>query len=263
MKMRNNSMNSISHKNIDNYISKKGNCITTKLKMLKDNLNHLNKRKSYNKFLHFKKYKIKDKLEKYPSKFANSKNLIITFNPEEKNIVYLKRRTKSLTIDTISNTQTQKTNNNRKNFKKMFRSNSSIQKTNFNLNYLIKSPLEKKIKYEYNKISLYKSLKQFNKYRDYSDEEKMKYFIRGLALNNEETFFYYKCKKVDFSNNDEFNGNKNKIFKRYNNKKDYKSPINKNINKIQKFGININYSLKRILNNELPIVFKTNNNIIY
>jgi hypothetical protein len=97
----------------------------------------------------------------------------------------------------------------------MFRSNSSIQKTNYYLNYLIKSPLEKKTKYEYNKISLYKSLKQFNKYRDYSDEEKMKYFIRGLALNNEETFFYYKCKKVDFSNNDEFNENKNKIFLKY------------------------------------------------
>ena len=233
MKMRNNSMNSILHKNIDNYTSEKKTCITSKLKLLKDNLNHLNKRKSYNKFLQPKKYKKKDKIEKYPSKFANSKNLIITFNPEEKNVVYLKRRTKSLTIDTISNTQTQKTNNNPKNFKKMFRSNSSVQKTNFNLNYLIKSSLEKKNKYEYNKISLYKSLKKFDKYRDYSDEEKMKYFLRGLALNSEETFFYYKCKQYDFNYNDEFN------------------------------EININYSLKRILNNELPIVIKTNNNIIY
>ncbi len=262
--MRNNSMNSISHKNIDNYISKKGACITSKLKMLKDNLNHLNKRKSYNKFLHSKKYKKKDKIENYPSKFANWKNLIITINPEEKNVVYLKRRTKSLTIDTISNTQTQKTNNNRKNLKKMFRSNSSVQKTNFNLNYLIKNRLEKKIKYEYNKVLLFKTLRQSNKYRDYSEEEKMKYFIRGLALNSEETFFYYECKKVDFGNDDEFNNNKNKIYlKRYKNKNDSKSTINKNVNKFPKHGININYSLKRILNNELPIVIKSNNNIIY
>ena len=262
MKIRNNSMNSILHKNIENYTSKKEMCITSKLKLLKDNLNQLYKRKTYNSFLHFKKYKKKDKTEKYPSKFANSKNLIITFNPEEKNVVYLKRKTKSLTIDTNSNTKAQKINNNREKFKKMFRSNSSIQKTDFNLNYLIKSPLDKKTKYEYNNISLYKSLKQFNKYRDYSEEEKMKYFIRGLSLNNEETFFYYVCKKVDFGIDYEFNNNKNK--KRYKNKNYLNSPNrNKNKNNFQNYRININYSLKRILNNELPIIIKTNDNIIY
>ena len=261
--MRNNSMNSILHKNIENNTSKKEICITSKLKILKNNLNQLSKRKSYNNFLHSKKYKKKDKIKKYPSKFENSKNLIITINPEEKNVVYLKRRTKSLTIDTISNTQTQKSNNNPKNFKKMFRSNSSVQTTNFHLNYMKKSPHEKKIKYKYNNILLYKSIKQFNKYRDYSEEEKAKYLIRGLALNNEATFHYYECKKVDFGIGFEFNNNKNKIYsKRYKNKNDFKSPINKNINNFQKNGININYSLKRILNNELPIVIKTND-VIY
>ena len=99
-----------------------------------------------------------------------------------------------------------------------------------------------------------------DKEKIYSNDDLEKYFIRGQSLNSEETYFYNECKNIDFLDKNEV-FNTNKIFlktkKLLNKDKNYivKSQ-RKNRNNFNKYGLEINYSLKNLLNNKLPLMIE-------
>lgn len=143
-------------------------------------------------------------------------------------------------------------------------------KTNISFNPINKIPYMNNkygFEYEYDKFLFLRKKKIKNKIKvqdHYLDKMKEKYFIRGLALNKESAFYYNKCKRVDFSENEEKNKeekyiyinklfNKNKLYLGDN--KNKISNINKNNIIFRSNKLMVNYSLKNLLNNKIPVIF--------
>ena len=63
--------------------------------------------------------------------------------------------------------------------------------------------IDKKYEFAYDKFLSYKKKNFVLKKKQYLEEIKNKYFIRGLALNKEYAFYYNECKKVDFLEKEE------------------------------------------------------------
>lgn len=258
-------VNSFNNKN-KLLIGKERN-LSHKLKIIKENSKNI----KYNNFLKFKSKKTKLKLT--TPHHLNSKNNDLNnnnkpkFNSENKSLP-MKSNKKINFI--LSNNQLLKNKGiNVANIKTIHKSKTEFYninpKNNFNLKK-IKSLYN--IKYEYEKLLSYKKKKIKNQQK-YNDEIKEKYFIRGLALNEEFGFYYNLCKRVDFYDKDEQrNTNKNKIIQNDNkNKSIKKNALNfednnkrnrfKHLFSSKKNGIMINYSLKNIINNKFPLSILT------
>ena len=197
----------------------------------------------------------------------NQKSNFILYNKNSSNIKFSKRN--YLSNNSLSNELNSKDNNKTKIFKKMKKSNSINGYFTLRNNYNHKrKEIPISINYEYNQYLVYKKKKRNEKEDLKLNEMKEKYFIRGLAINKELAVYYLRCKRVDYSENKDLkektnisHGHKksidnNKLFSINNNNHNNKEINKMHFLKNNKKRFTFYYSLKNLLNNQLPLTIK-------